>query len=187
MSEPLEPWEQLREEPLVRYKAFDVRRSWRRSPRTGAEIGFFLIDTWNWVNIVAITEQDEILLVRQYRHGTQEFTIEVPGGLLDPGEDDPIQAAARELREETGYKHGELRLLGVTRPNPAIFSNKLSTYLATDCVLDGELAMDAGEDIEVIHVPITELDEMLCRGEIDHSLVLASLHLFRLKGAAVDG
>jgi 8-oxo-dGTP pyrophosphatase MutT (NUDIX family) len=117
---PLGDWEQVSEESLVRYKVFDVVKSRRRSPRTGAEIGFFLVRTPDWVNVVAITEDEQLLLVRQYRHGTKQFSLEIPGGLIDPHETDPAAAAARELREETGFLHGELRPLGVMTPKPML-------------------------------------------------------------------
>ena len=94
----LQPWPHIGDEALASYKVFDVRRATRRSPRTGAERGFFLLDTPDWVNIVALTERDELIMVRQYRHGTREFSLEIPGGLIDAGECHPEQAAAR-MRE----------------------------------------------------------------------------------------
>jgi 8-oxo-dGTP pyrophosphatase MutT (NUDIX family) len=176
---PLGDWEQVSEESLVRYKVFDVVKSRRRSPRTGAEIGFFLVRTPDWVNVVAITEDEQLLLVRQYRHGTKQFSLEIPGGLIDPHETDPAAAAARELREETGFLHGELRPLGVMTPNPAVFTNRCHAYLATGCRKVGDLHMDPGEDIEVQLVPVTEVDALIRSGAIDHALVLAALAMWR--------
>ena len=91
-------WQRLGDEELVHYKAFTVRKSRRRSPRTEADIGFFLIDTPDWVNIIAITTDDEIVLVRQFRHGSDRASLEAPGGLIDPGEDDPAVAAMAPIR-----------------------------------------------------------------------------------------
>ena len=179
-------WEHLGEETLLRYKAFHVRRSRRRSPRTGAEIGFFLIDTADWVNVLALTPDEQIVMIRQFRHGSEKVTLEVPGGLIDPHEVDPAAAAARELREETGYEAAHLELLGVMNPNPAIMTNRCFSFLATGCRRVGELAMDPGEDIEVITVPLVELDAMVCRGEVDHAIVLATIAFWRARKARAE-
>ncbi len=176
-------WEQLSEESLVRYKVFDVVKSRRRSPRTGVDIGFFLVRTPDWVNVVALTPHDELILVRQYRHGTREFSLEIPGGLIDPHERDPAAAAARELREETGYEAAELRPIGVMTPNPAIFTNRCHTYLATGCRRVGALQQDPGEDIEIVIVPAVRIDAMVRDGAIDHALVLAALTFWRCQPA----
>ena len=176
-----QPWQQLGDESLVRYKVFDVIRSRRRSPRTGVDIGFFLIRTPDWVNIVATTADDRLILVRQYRHGTEQVSLEIPGGLIDPHERNPIDAAARELREETGYEPTHIELLGVMTPNPAIFTNRCHTFLATGCRRVGELQMDPGEDIEVVTVPVAEIDARIRAGEIDHALVLAGLAFWRAR------
>lgn len=176
----LRPWDELREEPLVRYKVFDVHKAVRRSPRNGEEIGFFLIRTWDWVNVVALTPREELLLVRQYRQGTREFTLEIPGGIVHGVDEPPIEAAARELREETGYVAAALTPIGVVRPNPAILTNRCHTFLATGCRRVGELQQDPGEDMEVVTVPLASVDEMVRRGEIDHALVVAALHFLRL-------
>ncbi|MBL8724633.1 MAG: NUDIX hydrolase [Planctomycetes bacterium] len=171
----LRDWQRLGDEVLARYKVFTVRRSRRRSPRTGADIGFFLIDTPDWVNVVAITERDELVLVRQFRHGSERISLEVPGGLIDPQDGDPAAAALRELREETGYTARDLEPLGVMQPNPALFTNRCHVYLATGCTLAGGLEQDPGEDLEVVVLPLTEVPALVRSGAIDHALVLAAL------------
>ena len=175
----LRPWERVADETLVRYKVFDVIKSRRRSPRTQTEIGFFLVRTPDWVNVVALTDAEELILVRQYRHGTDQAALEIPGGLIDPRETDPAAAAARELREETGYAAAHIAPLGVMTPNPAIFTNRCHTFLATGCRLAGELQQDPGEDIEVVLVPGHQVESLVRRGEIDHALVLAALLFWR--------
>jgi 8-oxo-dGTP pyrophosphatase MutT (NUDIX family) len=175
-------WERLSDETLLRYKVFEVRKSRRRSPRTGADIGFFLIDTPDWVNVLALTPDEQLILIRQFRHGTERVSLEIPGGLIDPHETDPAMAAHRELREETGYEAAHLELLGVMSPNPSMMTNRCHAYLATGCRRIGELAMDPGEDIEVVTMPVTELDGLLRRGEIDHAIVLATIAFWRARG-----
>lgn len=177
-----QPWQELGDESLVRYKVFDVVKARRRSPRTGIDIGFFLVRTPDWVNVVALTTDDELVLVRQYRHGTRELSLEIPGGLIDPHETDAAAAAARELREESGFVADRLEPLGVMTPNPAIFSNRCHTYLATGCRRAGGLLQDPGEDIEVVLVPRADLDRLIVEGRVDHALVLAAFAMWRARG-----
>ncbi len=178
----LKPWEQISEESLIQYKVFHVRKARRRSPRTGKEVGLFILDTVDWVNVVAFTKQQELILVRQYRHGIQDFTLEIPGGVLD-GDEDPELAARRELREESGYAPGEVTRIGCAAPNPAFQTNHITTYLATGCELAGDLIQDHGEDLEVVLVPRAEVEAKVRTGEIDHALVLAGLYFHKLKSS----
>jgi 8-oxo-dGTP pyrophosphatase MutT (NUDIX family) len=138
-----QPWQQLSSETLVHYKVFHVRKARRRSPRTGAEIGIFLLDTADWVNVLPITDDGHVVMVRQWRHGCERVTLEIPGGLIDAHETDPAAAAARELREETGYDAAAI------------------------------------ERIEVVTVPLAELDQRVAAGEIEHAIVLATLAFWR--------
>ena len=178
----LTPWPQTSIEVLARYKVFEVLRARRTSPRTGEDIGFFLIRTGNWVNVIPLTEDGKVVLVKQFRHGTSEFSLEIPGGILHDQHEDAAAAAARELREETGYGAKELVLLGRQRPNPALLTNWCTTYLARGCAKEGDLEMDPGEDIEVVTVPLHEIDAMVASGALDHSLVLAAFALWRARG-----
>ena len=175
----IRPWPEHGRRNVAKLKVFDVVAASRRSPRTAQDHEFFIVDTWDWVNIVALTDDEQLLLVRQYRHGTEEVTLEIPGGVIHPGED-PGETAARELREETGYAADEIVHLGTVRPNPAIMTNRCHSYLARGCRRVGELQQDAGEDIEVVTIPMTEVDERLRRGEIDHALALNGIHFYRL-------
>lgn len=175
----LRRFELVRDEELLRYKVFTVRKTHRRSPRTGQDIGFFLVQTLDWVNIVALTDADELVLVRQYRPGPDRVTLEIPGGCVDPGEDFAT-AAWRELREETGYAPRELHRLGAVSPNPALFTNTIETWVALGCTRVGDVQPDPGEDLEVVVVPFAEAEAMALRGEIGHALALSGLYLYRV-------
>jgi len=133
-----------------------------------------------WVNVVAVTPKEEIVLIRQFRHGTRAVTLEIPGGMVDPGET-PLEAARRELLEETGYGTENRRLLGTVHPNPAIQDNSCYTYLATGAVKISEQQTEGTEDIEVFTAPVSETDKMVLEGNITHSLVIAALYWYSLK------
>ncbi len=182
MSGP-KPWIEIGREPLQDCKVFDVSRAWTRSPRDDGLHAFYRIDAADWVNIIPVTAADEVVMVRQFRHGLRKVTLEIPGGIVDPGEE-PETAAARELREETGYEAGPVRLLGRTNPNPALFGNRVHTYLAEDCALDGEIENSATEETWVELVPRSALPALLRAGEIDHALVIAALHWWEIDDGA---
>jgi ADP-ribose pyrophosphatase len=179
MSHP-RPWETLEFELLARYKVFEVGRKRARSPRTGDEHFFYTIGADNWVNVVPVTLDDQIVMVRQYRHGCEQITLEIPGGIVDPGES-PAEAAARELLEETGYRARKVSPLGVVNPNPALFANRCYTFLAADAERVAEIRNDGGtEETAVELVPRAELPRRLRAGDIDHALVVAALLWFDL-------
>lgn len=112
----LEPWPLLRSEPLGDFRVFRLRRDWRRSPRTGREHDFFVMDAPDWVNVLALTPAGDVVLVEQFRHGTATLDLEVPGGVMDREDADPVATGVRELREETGYEGENARLLGSIAP-----------------------------------------------------------------------
>lgn len=173
------PWQKLGDDVLARHLVFTVRRSRQRSPRTGVEVPFFLVDTPNWVNIVPVTEDGDLLFVRQWRQGSERVSLELPGGLIDPHETEPLQAAVRELREETGHVAAEWIQLGDNNPNPSMMTNRCHVFLATGCEHVGPLQQDPGEDLEVVTVPEEQVDDLIRRGEIDHAIVLATIAMWR--------
>jgi 8-oxo-dGTP pyrophosphatase MutT (NUDIX family) len=141
-----------------------------------------VVDTPHWVNVVALTSEDQVVLVRQFRHGRESVTLEIPGGMVDVGES-PLLAGQRELREETGYCSQHWIELGVVEPNPAFQTNLCWTYLALDVQRDSEIALDPGEVIEIELVSLSQIPQLISVGEIRHSLVVCGFfHLLQLAG-----
>lgn len=174
----IQPWPLLRSEPVGDFRIFRLRRDWRRSPRTGQELEFFVLDAPHWVNVIALTPAREAVLVEQFRHGTASVDLEVPGGVMDAKDASPVETGIRELQEETGYVGERARILGEIAPNPAIQGNTCYTILIENCVPTAARQFDPGEDIATRLVPATELARLVAEGRIRHSLVaVAILHL----------
>lgn len=169
----LKPWDHTERQLVADMGIFQVHRVRSRSPRTGEMRSISLLEAGDWVNVVALTAVPEVVLVRQFRHGTREFTLEIPGGQVDAHET-PAQAATRELLEETGYAGDGPVCLGVVAPNPAFLNNRCHTLLFDNCRCIGNPELDHGEDIEVITRPLAEMPEIIAGGGIDHALVICA-------------
>ena len=128
----------------------------------------------DWVSIVPVANDGRFVFVRQYRHGIDAPTLEVPGGLIDEGQT-PAEAALRELREETGYGGGRLARLGATRPNPALQDNWHHMFLLAGAERLGDPRFDHGEDCEVVLLTREEIRNCVRNGDITHALVLLAL------------
>lgn len=171
----VKPWETLSSEIRADYRIFRLRVDRSRSPRTGKAHEFFVLESSDWVNVIPLTAEGQVVLVRQWRHGTRSFTLEVPGGLVESS-DSPEQAARRELLEETGYTAKKMLYLGFVEPNPAFLNNRCHTFLAQDVQRVSELHQDEKEDIEVLVKPLGEIPRLIREGTISHSLVVAGFY-----------
>jgi ADP-ribose pyrophosphatase len=177
---PPKPWKLIDSQPRESFKIFSLRIDRAQSPRTNEVHNFYILESTNWVNVIPLTPQNEVVLISQYRHGIKEVTLEIPGGIVEP-HDSPEKAARRELREETGYEESEMILLGSVLPNPAFLNNKCYTYLARDVSLVGKQEQDEKEDIEVLLRPLDVIPRLIREGKISHSLVLAAFYRFYME------
>lgn len=173
----IEPWERVASERRGDYEVFRVRADRSRSPETGAVHTFYVVEASDWINVVPLTPEGQIVFVRQYRHGREEITLEIPGGMVDLSET-PAQAARREMREETGYDADQLVYLGAVAPNPAIQDNLCHTYLALDARRDGPQRLEGTEEIAVDLIDPADVPRLIVEGAITHALVVAAFYLF---------
>jgi len=167
------PWKILSTDVKGDFRVFRVLEIVGENPRSGLNYRFSVLEGASWVNVIAFTKEGKLILVRQFRMGSKGITTEIPGGGVAPGEG-ILLAAARELREESGYQAAVLRFLGTVNPNPALFRNTCGTVLALDCEKVGEIEPDPGEDLDVILLDREELREAIRAGEVNHALVLAA-------------
>jgi len=169
------PWDRRGElKRVFETRLFHIDEQERVSPRSGRPHKFWLLGCADWVNIVPITTDGDVIMVRQHRYGSEEETLELPGGMIDPHDANPGEAARRELEEETGWRAAKVDPIGVIAPNPALQSNRTHSFLARDVMRVGAPRLDGGEDIEVVRVPYVEIPERVARGEITHALVVVA-------------
>lgn len=180
MSGDLKPWQKVGSKPVGDFRIFTIRSDEVISPRTQQTQDVYVIDCVNWVNVIALTPERNLVMIEQYRHGSNTIELEIPGGMMDPGDASPVAAGLRELREETGYAGENPRLLGQIFPNPAIMSNVCYTVLVENCRCVHPLQFDHGEDLVTRLVPVSELPGLVAAGKIQHSLVVVALYYFDL-------
>jgi len=176
------PWPLVASEPVFDSGLFRVTKDRAYSPRTGEAHDFYLVHMVDWLMAVPLTVDGKLVMVRQYRHGSREAGLEVPGGLHNGAGEQPEQGAARELAEETGYGGGELAFLGELRPQPALMSNRVRIYLARNVCKTAEARPDAGEDIEVVLLERREVPALIASGEISNAMTVAALALAKFGG-----
>ena len=176
----IQPWKTISTKKLGDFRIFTIRSDAKISPRTGKEHDFFVLDSVNWVNVIAITPANELVMVEQFRHGTNTVELEIPGGIMDATDASPEATGVRELREETGYEGENAQLIGKVFPNPAIMSNTCFTVLVENCQLRHNVKFDSGEDLITRLVPLSEVPGLVASGKVAHSLVVTALYHFEL-------
>lgn len=169
-----DPWQRRGKRRVLETRIFGIDAHALVHPRTGNEHEFWIVDAPDWCNIVPLTPDGQVVMVRQRRHGIDEETLELPGGMIDPHDPSPLEAARRELLEETGYRAVDIVPTGVIAPNPAMQNNRCWSFLARDVEPTGATQLDGGEDIDVVLVPYREIPERVARGEISHALVVVA-------------
>ena len=176
----IRPWKKVGSKPAGDFRIFKIRSDTCINPRTGKDHDFYVLDSVNWVNVIAITPDHQLVMIQQYRHGSETVELEIPGGMMDPHETDPVTAAVRELREETGYAGENARVLGKIWSNPAILSNRTYTVLIENCRLKHAVEFDGGEDLTTQLVPVAEIPQLVANEKIGHSLVVVALYYLEL-------
>lgn len=176
----MRPWKIIRSTPAGDFRIFKIRSDTCLNPRTGKEHDFYVLDAVNWVNVIAVTPDQKLVLVEQYRPGSNTVELEIPGGMMDPHETDPVATGARELREETGYEGNDARLLGRVWSNPAILNNRTFTVLVENCELRHAVEFDSGEDLATRLVPVADIPRLVADETISHPLVITALYYFDL-------
>jgi 8-oxo-dGTP pyrophosphatase MutT (NUDIX family) len=176
----IRPWPTISSQFLADYRVFRVRRDRKQSPRTGQTHEFYVLECPSWVNVIALTPEQQVILVEQYRQGTDTVELEIPGGVMDPGDSSPVATARRELIEETGYEGQNARVISAIAPNPAIMNNTAYTVLIENCRLKHAVQFDHSEDVLTRLAPVAELPALVAAGEIRHSLIIAALYRYEL-------
>jgi len=186
MEEKRLVWNEKERKKILDCNVFSVWESYCIPPEDGASSGdgklhkFTVLDTRDWVMVIPVIESPEgkkFVMVWQWRHGSKSLSLEFPGGVFEPGEN-PEEAAARELKEETGYKPEKMIKLGSFSPNPAIMTNTMHFFLAEGLSGDGRQSLDEDEYVDVTLVDANEVIKGIGKEPYIHALIGTALALY---------
>lgn len=176
----MEKWKTIQVVNSIDLKIFTANFIKRENPKTHKSSDFVVLNSRNWVNIIPITIDNKIVMIKQYRQGIDEITLEIPGGLIDSNET-PASAAMRECIEETGFYSPEpLQYLGKVHPNPAFLNNTCFTFLWKNVEKKFQTKFDPNEDIEIALFDEKEIKDLIINGIITHSIVLNAFFFYFL-------
>lgn len=184
MAKEPDVWKRIASKKIADCRVFKVREDLSESAGDGKRATFFVVENPDWVNIIAVTKTDEVVLIEQFRHGAEAIVLEIPGGMVDENEK-PETAARRELSEETGFSSDEFIYLGKSQPNPAIQDNWIFHYLALNCEKTQETNFDEHESVVTKTVSLDEIPKLIADGKIAHSLVLAAFYKMDLRSKEI--
>ncbi len=174
-------WDTISTKRIAGLKIFSADMVTRRQSVWNKESDFVVLNSPAWVNIIPVTKDNNVVMIEQFRHGINDITLEVPGGLIEQDEQ-PRIAGQRECTEETGFaSESNAILLGENLPNPAFLNNTCYSYLWLGCEKIAGQSLDSNEDIEVIEVPLNKIEEYIITGKIKHSLVLTAFLFYKIK------
>jgi ADP-ribose pyrophosphatase len=177
MPAPKKQWECVRSEPGPDLKLFTTRFDYMKNPRNEQTNKMIVIESEDSANVIAMTPEDQILFVRQFRFGIQDFTVELPGGLVEPGEKQSL-GVQRELEEETGYTAKFWHYLGKVPSNPVFMNSYIHHWVATEALKTSEIQWDESEDMELLLIPLEEVRNRLYEGFFQHPHTSNALILF---------
>ncbi len=167
-------WKLIKTEKGPDLTLFQARYDWLENPRNGHTLKATVLEAPDWVNVVALTPKRKLVVVRQYRFGTREITLEIPAGIIDEGEKSR-DAAARELLEETGYSTEKWEYLGWVSPNPAFLNNRSHHWLALDVEQTADPMLDTGENLTVEVLSLEEIKKEIKQGFFRQALAVSAL------------
>jgi|GEM_PF-105850 8-oxo-dGTP pyrophosphatase MutT (NUDIX family) len=180
-------WETLERRSGGNYRVFELEWVRRRHPLNGSSAEFVVLHTPVWVNVIPITPEGNVVMVRQFRHGIEAVTLEFPGGIATANED-PRDAAIRECLEETGFSGASdtIEFLGEQLPNPAFMATRCYSFAWYGCMRTTAPRWDEHEIVETVEVPLGDIERLIATGAIQHSINLAAWSLFRLRSTSVE-
>ncbi len=174
-------WKRISKKSVFKTGIFNLQLEKSECVRTGAVQNFYYMHCRDWVNVIALNTENMVIVIRQFRHGSSNVEIEIPGGRIERNDFGAVNAGARELLEETGYHGTHGRIIGKVCPNPALQNNYCFTVMFENCVQIAEPELEATEVIETELISIPELEKLVVGGHIQHGLVLNAVHFFEME------